>query len=193
LAKRWNVFVLPSPFKVRADRAARLKLKTSVSSASSAVTNPNGRDDDPPINRARCAAEQLPLLRSVRAHVRRRAAHLESGRAKICAIPLFTLQGEPWVANVSGAQLLFPLTYIFGDIFTEVYGYGASRRAIWLGFFACAILALFGLVIVAIPPAPDWPHQAAFETVFYNVPRLSSPVWSPFGSENLPTPTPSRR
>ena len=91
---------------------------------------------------------------------------------KICAIPLFTLQGEPWVANVSGAQLLFPLTYIFGDIFTEVYGYGASRRAIWLGFFACAILSLFGLVIVAIPPAPDWPHQAAFEAVFYNVPRF---------------------
>ena len=91
---------------------------------------------------------------------------------KICAIPLFTLQGEPWVANVSGAQLLFPLTYIFGDIFTEVYGYGASRRAIWLGFFACAILSLFGLVIVAIPPAPDWPHQAAFEAVFYTVPRF---------------------
>src|SRR5688572_17962513 len=91
---------------------------------------------------------------------------------KICAIPLFTLQGEPWVANVSGAQLLFPLTYIFGDIFTEVYGYGASRRAIWLGFFACAVLSLFGLVIVAIPPAPDWPHQAAFEAVFYNVPRF---------------------
>lgn len=91
---------------------------------------------------------------------------------KICAIPLFTLHGEPWVANVSGAQLLFPITYIFGDIFTEVYGYGASRRAIWLGFFACAILSLFGLVIVAIPPAPDWPHQAAFEAVFYNVPRF---------------------
>ena len=61
---------------------------------------------------------------------------------KICAIPLFTFHGEPWVANVSGAQLLFPITYIFGDIFTEVYGYGASRRAIWLGFFACAILSL---------------------------------------------------
>jgi uncharacterized PurR-regulated membrane protein YhhQ (DUF165 family) len=47
------------------------------------------------------------------------------------------------VANISGAQLLFPTTYIFGDIFTEeVYGYGASRRAIWLGFFASAILLL---------------------------------------------------
>ena len=41
---------------------------------------------------------------------------------------------------VSGAILLFPITYIFGDVFTEVYGYSASRRAIWLGFFATALL-----------------------------------------------------
>ena len=91
---------------------------------------------------------------------------------KICAIPLFTLHGEPWVANVSGAQLLFPITYIFGDIFTEVYGYGASRRAIWLGFFACAVLSLMGLFVVWIPAAPGWPNQAAFEAVFYTVPRF---------------------
>ena len=91
---------------------------------------------------------------------------------KICAIPLFNFQGELVTAKISGAQLLFPITYIFGDIFTEVYGYGASRRAIWLGFFACAVLSLFGLVIVAIPAAPDWPNQAAFEAVFYTVPRF---------------------
>jgi queuosine precursor transporter len=91
---------------------------------------------------------------------------------KICAIPLFNFHGELITAKISGAQLLFPITYIFGDIFTEVYGYGASRRAIWLGFFACAVLALFGLVIVAIPAAPDWPNQAAFEAVFYTVPRF---------------------
>ena len=91
---------------------------------------------------------------------------------KICAIPLFNFHGEPWVANVSGAQLLFPITYIFGDIFTEVYGYGASRRAIWLGFSACAILALMGLFVVWIPAAPGWPNQAAFEAVFYTVPRF---------------------
>jgi uncharacterized integral membrane protein (TIGR00697 family) len=91
---------------------------------------------------------------------------------KICAIPLFNLHGEPWVANISGAQLLFPITYIFGDIFTEVYGYGASRRAIWLGFFACAILSLMGLFVVWISAAPGWPNQAAFEAVFYTVPRF---------------------
>ena len=91
---------------------------------------------------------------------------------KICAIPLFSFHGRSIVANVSGAQLLFPITYIFGDIFTEVYGYGASRRAIWLGFFASLILMLMGLFVVWVPPAPDWPNQKAFEAVFYIVPRF---------------------
>ena len=50
--------------------------------------------------------------------------------------------------RISGAQLLFPITYIFGDVFTEVYGYGASRRAIWIGFFASAMLAVMGLITV---------------------------------------------
>ncbi len=91
---------------------------------------------------------------------------------KICAFPLFHFHGRPIVANVSGAQLLFPITYIFGNIFTEVYGYGASRRAIWLGFFASAILMLMGLFVVWVPAAADWPNQKAFEAVFYIVPRF---------------------
>jgi queuosine precursor transporter len=74
--------------------------------------------------------------------------------------------------RISGAQLLFPITYIFGDVFTEVYGYGASRRAIWIGFFASALLAVMGLVTVWLPPAPGWNGQAAFATVFNFVPRL---------------------
>jgi uncharacterized integral membrane protein (TIGR00697 family) len=68
--------------------------------------------------------------------------------------------------------VLFPLAYIFGDIFTEVYGYGTSRRAIWYGFFASALLAVMGIIAVALPPAPGWPNQAAFATVFNFVPRL---------------------
>jgi len=74
--------------------------------------------------------------------------------------------------RISGAQLMFPLTYIFGDIFTEVYGYSASRRAIWNGFFASALLAVMGMITVNLPPAPEWRDQAAFETVFNFVPRL---------------------
>jgi hypothetical protein len=82
---------------------------------------------------------------------------------KICAFGPF---------RVSGAQLLFPITYIFGDVFTEVYGYSASRRVIWIGFFASGLLALMGIISVALPPAPDWPNQKAFAIVFDFVPRL---------------------
>ena len=72
----------------------------------------------------------------------------------------------------SGAQLLFPITYIFGDIFTEVYGYSASRRAIWNGFFGCSLLAAISMIVVALPPSPDWPHQQAYATVLGFVPRI---------------------
>jgi uncharacterized integral membrane protein (TIGR00697 family) len=74
--------------------------------------------------------------------------------------------------RISGAQLLFPITYIFGDVFTEVYGYGASRRAIWIGFFASALLSVMGMVAVWLPPAPGWEGQEAFAKVFGFVPRL---------------------
>jgi uncharacterized integral membrane protein (TIGR00697 family) len=73
---------------------------------------------------------------------------------------------------MSGAVLLFPITYIFGDVFTEVYGFAASRRAIWLGFLANGLLAVMGLITVWLPPAPGWPNQEAFATVFYQIPRL---------------------
>lgn len=74
--------------------------------------------------------------------------------------------------TLSGAQLLFPITYIFGDIFTEVYGYAASRRAIWTGFLASALLAGLGMIIVALPPAPEWHDQEAYAKVFNFVPRI---------------------
>lgn len=73
---------------------------------------------------------------------------------------------------ISGAQLLFPITYICGDVFTEVYGYAASRRAIWLGFFASALLSVMGAIAVALPADPTWRNQQAFETVFGFVPRF---------------------
>src|SRR5512132_3402045 len=81
---------------------------------------------------------------------------------KICAIGPF---------RISGAQLLFPITYIFGDVFTEVYGYAASRRAIWLGLIASALLSVMGLFAVWLPPAPGWDGQVAFARVFGFVPR----------------------
>ena len=74
--------------------------------------------------------------------------------------------------RVSCAQMLFPITYIFGDIFTEVYGYGASRRAIWYGFFASAIFVTLSYIAVVIPPAPEYTDQRAFATIFQPVGRF---------------------
>jgi hypothetical protein len=73
---------------------------------------------------------------------------------------------------VSGAILLFPITYIFGDVFTEVYGYAASRRAIWLGFFGTSLLYVIGAIVIALPPAPGWQNEQAFSTVFGFIPRI---------------------
>ena len=74
--------------------------------------------------------------------------------------------------RISAAQILFPITYIFGDIFTEVYGYSASRRAIWYGFFASFVLVAISYLAVIIPPAPEYKDQAAFETIFKPVGRI---------------------
>jgi queuosine precursor transporter len=74
--------------------------------------------------------------------------------------------------RLSAAQALFPITYIFGDIFTEVYGYSAARRAIWAGFGAAMLLAVISSFVVALPPAPDWPNQAPYELVLGQIPRL---------------------
>ncbi|MEG9438530.1 queuosine precursor transporter [Edaphobacter sp. HDX4] len=82
---------------------------------------------------------------------------------KVCLIGPFA---------VSGAILLFPITYIFGDVFTEVYGFAASRRAIWLGFFGTALLYVIGSITIALPPAPKWHNQEAFATVFGFIPRI---------------------
>jgi uncharacterized integral membrane protein (TIGR00697 family) len=89
---------------------------------------------------------------------------------KRCVIPFIHVFGH--VPEVSGAQLLFPLTYIFGNIFTEVYGYGASRRAIWVALFSNILMTVVGVCVVSFPAAPNWPNQKAFEAVFYVVPRF---------------------
>ncbi len=83
---------------------------------------------------------------------------------KICALgPL----------RPSAAEFFFPLTYICGDVFTEVYGYGVSRRAIWMGFFSMALLAAMGQLAVVLPPALEWHGQEAYATVFSLVPRFA--------------------
>jgi len=74
--------------------------------------------------------------------------------------------------STSGAMVLFPITYIFGDVFTEIYGYSASRRAIWLGFFGTALLYAVSAIVIALPSDPEFHAQAAFVTVFGILPRI---------------------
>ena len=68
--------------------------------------------------------------------------------------------------------LFFPVSYIFGDILTEVYGYARARRVVWAGFAAMAFASFMATTVVAFPPAPGWPHQSAYEVVFGSTWRI---------------------
>ncbi len=68
--------------------------------------------------------------------------------------------------------LFFPISYIFGDILTEVYGYARARRVVWTGFAALLFASFMASAVVAFPPAPGWPHQGAYETVFGSTWRI---------------------
>jgi queuosine precursor transporter len=69
--------------------------------------------------------------------------------------------------------LFFPISYIFSDILTEVYGYGRERRVIWAGFAALTFAAVMAAIIVALPPAPGWKNQAIYEAAFGNTWRIN--------------------
>jgi len=84
--------------------------------------------------------------------------------------------------------LFFPVSYIIGDVLTEVYGYANARRCIWVGFFALLFMVFMSVVVVNIPPSPEWalasdtyrilghevsaPNQAAYQSVFGQTPRI---------------------
>jgi queuosine precursor transporter len=77
-----------------------------------------------------------------------------------------------WKFTFDGGTLLFPLSYIFGDILTEVYGYKKSRRVIWVGFFCAGLMSLVLMVVTALPAASDWPFQEAFKNILGLTPRI---------------------
>jgi uncharacterized integral membrane protein (TIGR00697 family) len=84
------------------------------------------------------------------------------GPAKISQVEL------PLVGTlIFGAGVLFfPISYVFGDILTEVYGYARARRVIWAGFAGLAFASFMATVVVALPPAPFWKNQEAYEIAF---------------------------
>ena len=71
-----------------------------------------------------------------------------------------------------GGTLLFPISYIFGDVLTEVYGYRRSRRVIWAGFGAAALMAGVLALVVALPPAEGWAYQDAYRAILGATPRI---------------------
>ena len=88
--------------------------------------------------------------------------------ANIIAVKLILFLGFLVPAGI----IVFPLSYLFGDVLTEVYGYGAARRVIWLGF-ACNLLAVIAIYIGGIAPAaPFWTQQAAYNSILGFTPRL---------------------
>ncbi len=78
-----------------------------------------------------------------------------------------------WGTVTFGAGILFfPLSYVLGDVLTEVYGYARARRVVWVGFAASVFAATMSFVVVALPPDPTWKGQAALADVFGQVPRI---------------------
>ena len=71
-----------------------------------------------------------------------------------------------------GGTILFPLSYIFGDILTEVYGYRASRRVIWLGFTSTFLMSVIFMIVGKLPPAPGWANQEAYDKILGLTPRI---------------------
>lgn len=90
------------------------------------------------------------------------------GPAKIAQLELPLIGAVTFGAGV----LFFPISYVFGDVLTEVYGYARARRVIWCGFGALAFASLMASVVVALPPAPFWQHQAAYEVAFGSTWRI---------------------
>ena len=78
--------------------------------------------------------------------------------------------GRHWIFGAG--VLFFPISYLFGDILTEVYGYARSRKVVWAGFVAILFASVMSSVVVHLPPAPRWKNQEAFQTVFGNAPRI---------------------
>ena len=85
------------------------------------------------------------------------------GAGKVC---------ELWGFTFGAGVLFFPISYIFGDVLTEVYGYARARKVVWAGFAALAFASFMSWVIVTLPPAAGWKQQAEYALVFGSTPRV---------------------
>ena len=98
--------------------------------------------------------------------------------AAFCVVlVLSNVVGAAKVATLGGLTfgagiLFFPLSYVLGDVLTEIYGYARARRVIWAGFGATVFAAVMCWVIVVMPPAPGWGGQEVYEAAFGQVWRI---------------------
>ena len=90
------------------------------------------------------------------------------GAGKIASVTFPGMDPWPFGAGI----LFFPLSYVIGDVLTEVYGFARARRCIWAGFVALIFMAFMSWVVVALPADASWKGQAAYEAVFGQVPRI---------------------
>jgi uncharacterized integral membrane protein (TIGR00697 family) len=90
------------------------------------------------------------------------------GAGKRAVIDLPIVGSWPFGAGI----LFFPVSYVLGDVLTEVYGYAYARRCIWAGFAALLFMVAMSMIVVALPPDTGWTGQAAYEAVFGQVPRI---------------------
>jgi len=90
------------------------------------------------------------------------------GPAKVATVNLPLLGPFTFGAGV----LFFPISYVFGDILTEVYGYARARRVIWSGLIALMFASIIATVVVKLPPAAGWSNQPAYESIFGQTPRI---------------------
>lgn len=88
--------------------------------------------------------------------------------ANIISVKIIKLFGFILPAGI----LIFPVSYIVGDVLTEVYGYGQARKVIWLGFFCNFVVVVIIWISTVLPPAPFWEGQAAYEAILGYTPRL---------------------
>jgi uncharacterized integral membrane protein (TIGR00697 family) len=97
--------------------------------------------------------------------------------AFVAILLLSNLIGASKLASLGGVTfgagiLFFPVSYVIGDVLTEVYGYANARRCVWAGFFALVFMAFMSFIVVAMPPADGWDGQSAYEAVFGSTWRI---------------------
>ena len=88
--------------------------------------------------------------------------------SNLAAVKLFQLGSAIFSAGI----LVFPLSYIFGDILSEVYGYRRARRIIWMGLLSNLFMVIALKIAIVLPPAPNWPFQEQFSTIHEIIPRI---------------------